>query len=105
MNIGWYHFDIFTIVSGIAIMIMAIAVWKAFEYKSAMPAGEVKRTWRLLIALIIFFFFGYIILPFFVLIPESAKDTIVAFIFFFGAVYVLVTLNLIVRIVISMKKD
>lgn len=104
MNIGWY-FDIFTIVSGIAIMIMAVAVWKAFEYKSAMPVGEVKRTWRLLIALIILFFLGYIILPFFVLIPDSAKDTIVAFLFFFGAVYVLVTLNLIVRIVASLKKD
>ncbi|HWR72514.1 MAG TPA: hypothetical protein VN604_05060 [Nitrospirota bacterium] len=105
MSIGWYYFDLFTIVSGIAIMIMAVAVWKAFEYKTVMPAGKVKRTWRLLIALIIFFFFGYIILPFFVLIPESSKDTIVAFLFFFGAVYVLVTLNLIVRIVISMKKD
>lgn len=104
MNAGWYHIDSFTIVSGIAIMIMAVAVWKAFEYKSSLP-GEVKRTWRVLIALIALFFLGYSILPFFVLIPEGSKDTIVAFFFLFGAVYVLLSLNLIVRIVLSIKKE
>ncbi len=105
MNNGWYHFDVFTIVSGIAIMLMAVAVWKSFEYKTALPDGEIKKTWRLLIALIVVFFLGYITLPFFVLIPEKSKDTIVAFLFLFGAVYVLLSLNLIVRMIVSSKKD
>jgi len=101
----WMQFDIFTIVSGIAIMIMAIALWKSVEYRTALPTREVKRTWSLLITLIAVFFFGYLTLPFFVFLPPGTKDTIVAFLFFFGAVYVLTTLNLVLKIVLSLKKD
>lgn len=99
------QFDLFTLISGVAIMIMAIALWKSVEYRTTLPAGEVKRTWNLLITLIALFFFGYLTLPFFVFLPPSSKDTIVAFLFFFGAVYVITTLNLVLKIVLSLKKD
>ena len=105
MRMSWMQIDLFTFVSGFAIMIMAIALWKAFLYKSAMPEGVVVRTWRLLMALIGLFFVGFLTLPFFVLLPPEWKDNITAFLFLFGAVYVLVTLNLVFRIVISLKKD
>lgn len=105
MHTSWLHFDVFTFVSGLAIMIMAVALWKSFLYKATMPEGVVKRTWRLLIALIGLFFVGFLTLPFFVLLPQEWKDNIVAFLFLFGAVYVLVTLNLVYKIVISLKQD
>lgn len=105
MHTGWMQFDIFTLVSGLAIMIMAVALWKSFVYKSSLPEGEVKRTWRLLIVLVGLFFVGFLTLPFFVLLPPEWKDNIVSFLFFFGAIYVLLTLNLMYKIVISVKKD
>ncbi len=105
MHARWIDFDIFTIVSGLAIMTMAVALWKAIEYKAALPGGPIGKTWNALIAFISFFFLGYITLPFFVFLPPEWKDHIVAFLFFSGAVYVLVTLNLVYKIIISLKND
>lgn len=103
MKTSWIQLDVFTIVSGFAIMIMAVALWKSFLYKSSLPAGPVKKSWRLLTALVAVFFFGYLTLPFFVLMPQPWKDNIVAFLFFFGAIYVLISLNLAYRIILLLR--
>lgn len=98
-------FDLFTVISGLAIIIMFVALWKAIDYKSSVPAGAVGRTWNLITGLVAFFFIGYLTTPFFVLLTEEVKDLIVAFIFFFGAVYVLISLRLIHRIIQVMKGE
>ncbi len=104
MQADWLHVDFFTLISGLAIMMMAVALWKAFEYKSAMPAGTVLRIWRLLTALIGLFFICYLALPFFVFLPPEWKDNIISLLFLLGAVYVLATLNLLFKIVITKKE-
>lgn len=42
---------------------------------------------------------GYFITPFFTLLPPEIINLIVALIFFFGAIYVLITVRLIYRII------
>ncbi len=97
--------DMFTLISSLSIVVMFIAFWKAWDYKSSVPGGVVGKTWNLIITLVTFFFFGYLSTPFFVMLPQAWKDYIVAMIFFFGAVYVLVTIRLVYKIIMVMKGE
>ncbi len=99
------RFDLFTMISGLAIVTMFIALWKAIDYKSSVPGGVVGRTWNLITTLVAFFFIGYLTTPFFVLLTQEFKDLIVAFIFFFGAIYVLITIRLVHKIIVVMKGE
>jgi hypothetical protein len=96
--------DIFTIISGIAVITMLFAVVKAYDYKRSIPEGEVGKAWNVLASLASFFLVGYLTTPFFIVLPQEIKDLIVAFIFLFGAVYVLITLWLVHRIITAMKR-
>ena len=99
-----WGFDLFTIISGLAIITMLLAVVKAYEYNKSIPEGEVSRAWNALLALVTFFLIGYLTTPFFIVLPQEVKDLIVAFVFLFGAVYVLITLWLVHRIITVMKQ-
>ncbi len=105
MQITEIGFNLFTIISGLAIIVMFIALWKAVDYKGSVPGGVVGKTWNIITALVAFFFIGYLTTPFFVLLNQAAKDLIVAFIFFFGAIYVLISLRLVHRIITVMKGE
>jgi hypothetical protein len=98
-------FDLFTIVSGLAIITMLVAVVKAYEYNKSIPGGEVGRAWHALLSLVTFFLVGYLTTPFFIVLSQETKDLIVAIIFLLGAVYVLITLWLVHRIVVVMKRS
>jgi hypothetical protein len=41
-------FDLFTIISGLAVITMLIAVVKAYDYKRSIPGGEVGKAWNVL---------------------------------------------------------
>ena len=49
-------FDLFTIISGLAVITMLIAVVKAYDYKRSIPGGEVGKAWNVLSSLASFFF-------------------------------------------------
>ena len=98
-------FDLFTVISVLAIFTMFIALWNAIDFKGSVPGGVVGRTWNVITALVAFFFVGYLTTPFFVLLTQEQKDLIVAFIFLLGAVYVLISLRLMYKIIITMKGE
>ena len=101
---AYWGFDLFTIISGLAIITMLLAVVKAYEYNKSIPGGEVGRAWNVLLSLVAFFLMGYLTIPFFIVLSQEIKELIVAFIFLLGAVYVLITLWLVHRIVTVMRK-
>ncbi|MBK7315012.1 hypothetical protein [Candidatus Aalborgicola defluviihabitans] len=68
-------------------------------FRSKIPGGVVGKQWRLLTVLVTLFTVGYFITPFFTLLPPEIINLIVALIFFFGAIYVLITVRLIYRII------
>ena len=98
-------FDLFTVISGFSIITMLIALLRAVDLKKSVPAGGVGKTWNVIASLVTFLFIVYLTVPFFVLLSQETKDLIVSCIFFFGAMYVLINLELVHRIIMVMKRD
>ena len=97
-------FDLFTVISGFSIITMLIALLRVVDLKKNVPAGGVGKTWNVIASLVAFLFLVYLTMPFFVLLSQETKDLIVSFIFLFGAMYVLVNVELVHRI-IQVKKS
>jgi hypothetical protein len=99
-------FDLFTVISGIAIIVVLFSLTRAIDYKKTIPDGVVGKSWNVIVSWVVFFFLVYLTIPlFFVLLSQEAKDIIVAFIFLFGAVFILINLMLVHRIIIFMKRQ
>lgn len=83
--------------AGIAIMIYALA--DMLMLRSKIPGGQVGRAWTALTVLVALFCIGYLASPFFSALPPDSIRLIVSFIFLFGAIYVIVTIRLLHRII------
>ena len=93
------HSDFSLIVSFTAILVMVYCLWLVITLKPNIPGGIIGKRWNFLMGLVALFTIGYITTPFFGALPEHLLRLIVAFIFFFGALYVVVTVKLIFRII------
>lgn len=91
--------DVLFVISVLSIVIMLYCLWLALSLKNQIPGGVVGKKWGQLTALVVIFAAGYLTTPFFGAIPENILRAIVALIFFFGAVYVLITVKLIFTII------
>lgn len=82
-----------------AIAVMLLCLYQVLTLRGKIPGGVVGKQWRLLTFLVSLFTLGYFVTPFFPLLPTQVINLIVALIFFFGAIYVLITVRLIYRII------
>lgn len=82
-----------------AIAVMLVCLYLVFTLRSKIPGGVVGKQWRFLTFLVTLFTLGYFVTPFFTLLPANIINLIVALIFFFGAIYVMITVRLIYRII------
>lgn len=82
---------------GIAIMIYGLV--DVLLLRSKIPGGQVGRAWSALTTLIGLFTVGYLVSPFFSSLPADSIRMIVSLIFLFGAVYVILTVRLLYRII------
>jgi hypothetical protein len=98
-------FDLFTVISGLGIITMLFALLNVIEYKKFIPGGVISKTWNNITGLVAFLFIIYLTIPFFILLSQETKDIIVSFIFFFGAMYVLINIRLVLRIITIMKGE
>jgi hypothetical protein len=87
-------------VAAIAVMLFCLAT--VLKLRAKIPGGVVGKQWRLLTLLVSLFTAGYFVTPFFTRLPTDVINVLVALIFFFGAVYVLITVRLIYRIIEEM---
>ncbi len=92
-------YDITFVISVGAILIMIYCLYLVVSLKKKVPGGIVGSKWSFLMNLVILFTLGYLSTPFFGIIPENILRLIVSGIFFFGAIYVLITVKLIFRII------
>lgn len=92
-------FDAITVISIAAIFVMLYCLYLVVSLKKSVPGGMVGNRWNFLMFLVVLFTIGYLSAPFFGMLPEKILRLIVAFIFFFGAVYVVITVKLIYRII------
>jgi hypothetical protein len=93
------NFDAPFFISVSAILIMFYCLYLVLSLKQDIPGGIVGSKWNFLMILVAFFTVGYLATPFFGIIPENFLRLIVAGIFFFGAIYVVITVKLIYRII------
>jgi len=92
-------FDVNLVISVAAILVMFYCLWLVLSLKRNIPGGVVGDKWRLLTALVVLFTAGYLTTPFFGMLPQSLINLIVSLIFLFGAIYVVITVKLIYRII------
>lgn len=92
-------FDVSTIISLLAILVMFYCLWLVLSLRKNIPGGVVGNTWKTLTALVVLFTLGYLVTPFFGLLPPMLMNVIVSLIFLFGAMYVVITVKLIYRII------
>jgi steroid 5-alpha reductase family enzyme len=92
-------FDTPFFISIAAIAIMFYCLYLVLTLRQNVPGGIVGSKWNFLMTLVAFFTVGYLATPFFAIIPEGILRLIVSGIFFFGAIYVVITVKLIYRII------
>jgi len=90
---------LFLVLSNAAIVVMLYGLYSAFSLKGKIPGGKVKSTWNILAGLIVMFTAGYLMTPFFRLLPQEIKDVLVGVIFLAGAVFVVIVVKLFFRII------
>ncbi len=88
----------------LAVVTMLYALWQVFALKHHIRGGMVGKSWKILAALVLLFAIGYIAMPFMGKLPPETLQIIIAVIFLFGAVYVVVTISLIKRIIVALSE-
>jgi hypothetical protein len=91
--------DVAMLVSIAAILVMTWCAYTVQTLSAKVPGGMVGKEWGFLRMLVMLFLVGYLITPFFGKLPPELTTIVVSAIFFFGAVYVMVTVRLIFRII------
>jgi len=83
----------------VSIAVMLFALYRVINLKREMPGGVVGKQWTKLTGLVVLFAIGYVAIPFLDELSKELLQLVVAGIFLFGAIYVLITINLIVSVV------
>lgn len=97
--------DIALITTFVAIAVMLYCLLLAFSLKKDIPGGVVGKQWRVLELLVLLFALGYLATPFAGALPEDMLRLIVSLIFLFGAIYVVITVRLIHRIIKAFSSE
>lgn len=92
-------FDLSLVISVAAILVMVACLYEVIRLRGNIPGGVVGKRWRFLTALVVMFTAGYLLTPFFDLLPQDMMRLIVSLIFLFGAIYVMITVRLVHTII------
>lgn len=91
--------DVVMLIGIAALLVMLFNLFQAVAMRSQIPGGMIGKRWNVMIGLVVMFTAGYVILPFVSKLSIDTLRLIVSLIFFFGAVYVMITLRLIAGII------
>lgn len=83
----------------ISIAVMLFALYRVISLKREIPGGMIGKNWNYLTALVVLFAGGYVAMPFLGELSKELLQLAVAGIFLFGAVYVVITINLIMNVI------
>ena len=93
-----------TFISIAAILVILFCLYSVIALGRSIPGGVVGKQWRFLTFLVAMFTVGYLLTPFFGMLPPQLINILVSLIFFFGAIYVLITIRLIHRIITELTE-
>lgn len=92
------------IITILAVLAILFAVWQVFALRTHIPGGMVGKSWKFLASLVLLFAVGYIAMPFLGNLSPDKLQMLVAVIFLFGAIYVVITISLIKRIIVALSE-
>jgi len=93
------YFTAPAIISMLAILVILYGLFLVIKLKADIPGGVIGKRWNLLILLVCMFTAGFLFGPFFGKLPVETLRLLVSLIFFFGAVYVVITIRMIYNII------
>jgi hypothetical protein len=93
------NINLTVLLTWVSIAIMLFALFRVVTLKREMPGGMVGKNWNYLMGLVILFAGGYVAMPFLGELSKELLQLAVAGIFLFGAVYVVITINLIMNVI------
>ncbi len=91
--------DLIAVITYAAIAVMLVCLFMVVSLRKGVPGGVVGRQWRVLTLLVALFTAGYLVAPFFGMLPVETMRLIVSLIFLFGAIYVLITVRLVYLVI------
>jgi hypothetical protein len=87
------------IFSVLAIIVILYGLQLVIKLKKEIPGGKIGKQWNQLVALVSLFAVGFLFGPFFGSLPQETLALLVSLIFFFGAIYVIITIRMIYGII------
>lgn len=91
--------DLLTVIGIAAVFIMLINLFFTVSMRSHVKGGMIGKRWNYMTILVLLFAAGYFILPFIGTLTIETLRIVVSLIFFFGALYVMITLRMIYAII------
>jgi hypothetical protein len=91
--------DLVGLIAIAAVVVMLLNLYLTISLGSRVKGGMIGKRWRIMTVLVMLFSAGYFSLPFLGAMPAESLRLVVSLIFFFGAIYVLITLRLIHAII------
>lgn len=88
-------FDLVSLLGIAAVLVMLVNLYFTLSMRAQIRGGVIGKRWNAMTLLVGLFAAGYFILPFTHEMPAETLRLLVSVIFFFGAVYVLISLRLI----------
>jgi len=93
------YIDLSVIFSILAIIVILYGLLQVVLLKKEVPGGVIGKRWNFLILLVFMFTIGFAFGPFFGELPLETLRLLVSLIFFFGAIYVVITIRMIYSII------
>lgn len=93
------YLNIPVLFSVLAICVILYGLVLVIKLKKDVPGGVIGKQWNILILLVCLFALGFAFGPFFGNLPIESLRLLVSMIFFFGAIYVVITIRMIYNII------
>ncbi|HBG93219.1 MAG TPA: hypothetical protein DDX12_07115 [Nitrospiraceae bacterium] len=97
--------ELFYALSITAIGVMGYALFKVISLNKKLQGGTVGKTWKLLYYMIGLFTAGYLTTLLFPVLPDSSQRVIVGIVFLVAAVFVVMVINLYLKIIKDIGLD
>ncbi len=88
----------------VAVGIMGWCLYLTSELRAKVRGGLIKKKVDFLFYLVAFFTGGYLVPPFLALVPETLRPFLVAAFSIFGAIYVLISVKLMIDVIKALSE-
>ncbi|HEX9861011.1 MAG TPA: hypothetical protein VGB23_07370 [Nitrospirota bacterium] len=93
---------VYLVLSGCAFIVMLYALYRIIDLRKRIPGGVARNTVTLLAELVGVFTLGYLVTPFYSMLPQTSSNTVLGILFFAVAIFVVIVVDLFHMVVSEM---